>query len=208
VVILSAMSFARRRNASRRLRVAGVRRTISVDLEQADLGAYALASIAFIAMAAFSVVARQPVEALGLTFQTGTVLLASPELLRPIGRLRYLRRPVSRIRRRRRRVAASGLALAAFATAGLMARHLLGGGGARESLPWAMAFVAALFGYLVALGIFGLWMIEGILEGAADRQFRIALAAVDARRARETRWAIAAAMFAFGTLLLYVGAYS
>jgi hypothetical protein len=207
VVILSAVSFARRQKASRRLRAAGARGAGLDEIEQADLGAYALALIAFIVMAVFSAWARRPIEALGLTFQTGTVLLASPELLRPIGRLGYMQRPLPSIRHRRRRMALSGLSLVVIATGGLVARHLLGGGGTGENLPWAVTFVAALLGYLAAAGMFAMWEIEGLLEGAADRQFRSALGHLDARRTREVRWAIAGAMFGFGTLLLYVGAY-
>jgi hypothetical protein len=103
-------------------------------------------------------------------------------------------------------MALSGLSLGVIATGGLVARHLLGSGDAGESLPWAVAFVATLLGYLAAVGMLAMWEIEGLLEGAADRQFRRALGHFDARRTREVRWALAGAMFTFGTLLLYAGA--
>jgi hypothetical protein len=177
------------------------------EVEQANLSAYGLAAIGFLAMAGLSVEARNPIAAFGLTFQTATVLLVSPELLRPLGRLGYLRRRAETIRARRRRIAVVGAVDAVIATVVVVIRHLLGGADADESLPWALALVLALFGYLVAAGLFAWWVVEMWLEGAADREVRTTLGGLDAERVRDVRWTVAAAMFAFGSLLLYVGAY-
>lgn len=201
------MRQGRRQEACRRLRAGGAGRASALDLEQANLGAYGLALIGFLVMAAFSIEARDPIEAFGLTFQTGTVLLASPELLRPLGHLGYLRRRAETIRARRRRIATAGSIVAVVASILVVLRSMLGGSGAGTSLGWALVLVTALLGYLAAVGLGVWWVVETLLEGAADRELRVALRRFDADRVRDLRWAIAAAMFAFGTLLLYVGAY-
>jgi hypothetical protein len=202
------MSVGRRREATRRYRRDRQAAAQAQSIDQANLSAYALAGIGVALLVAFSINATDGFAAVGLACQTGTVLLVSPELIRPLGRLGYLRRPLSRIRSRRRRIAYLGMAVLVTSLFLLGMRVLdLAGFGSDTDLLGLAVFLAMILGFLGAFALLAVWQVEGLFEGAAETWLQSALRELDPRRATEVRLAIAATLFLLGTLLLFVDAY-
>jgi hypothetical protein len=73
-------------------------------IDQASVSAYLIVGLVVFAMLVLSFNAHHPMGALAVTVQAAAVVLISPDILRPLLRIGYLRRPLWKIRSRRRRV--------------------------------------------------------------------------------------------------------
>jgi hypothetical protein len=99
-----SVSVEKRRVGGRRRRAQIVRESgEDARVGQAELSLYFAAGLLFLTMAVFSFKAKDHVAAVAVTLQAGTVLLISPEVLRPFRGLSYFNRPLSEIRAKKRR---------------------------------------------------------------------------------------------------------
>ncbi|HWC49897.1 MAG TPA: hypothetical protein VG448_13540 [Solirubrobacterales bacterium] len=201
------MRAGRRQEAAKRRRKEIGERVRGDFLNQASISAYMLAVLGIVLMLAYSVRARDGFSAAGLTCQTAAALLLTPEILRPLGRIPYLQRPLSTIRTRRRGFAIRGTLVLVVALVLLAMRALNLLGVADNDLLGGLVFLAMIVGFLYAIAILVIWFVEGIFEGAAETWLQEALRQLDPIRTREFRLTIAALLFILGTLFLYADSY-
>lgn len=202
------MRAGRRQEAAKRRRKEIGQRVRGDSLNQASISAYMLAVLAIALMLVYSAWARDGFSVAGLTCQTAAGLLLTPEILRPLGKISYLQRSLSSIRIRRQGFAVRGTTVLVMALVLLAMRALdLLGFGSDNDLLGGLVFLAMVVGFLYAIAILVIWFVEGIFEGAAESWLQEALRQLDPIRTREIRLTIAAFLFIFGTLFLYVDSY-
>jgi hypothetical protein len=203
------MSVEKRKAAGRRWRErCGDERQLS-RVGQAEISLYFAGLLLFLFLIAFSLGADHEIAAFAVAFQTGTALLFSPDVLRPLRRLRYFRRPLTKIRAKRRRV----LRWVAFVFAVLVAllgvRALkVGGTGSNTTLLGAIVVLLALISGFTALCLVVIWVIDMLFEGAAETWTQTVVSQFGSERTDEVRRVFAVAFFLVGTLLMFWGAYA
>jgi hypothetical protein len=203
------VSFEKRRLAGRRARARIAHEVEGARVGQAELSLYIAAALLFLVMALFSLNAKDHVAAVAVTLQTGTVLLISPELLRPLRGLPYFNRPLAEIRAKSRRNLRRAAVVFGLSLVPLVFR-ILGSEQARSNASLVGAVdiwcVIALF---LAMAVFlTLGMINMIFEGPAEAWMQKAVGHLSFERTSQIRLLLAGALFLVGTLLLYGAAYS
>jgi hypothetical protein len=126
-------------------------------------------ALPFLLLVAFSFRAADKIAAFAVASQTATVLLLSPEVLRPFRRLRYFSRPLTVIRARRRRILGRGATASAVLLAVLALRILdIGEAGSNSSLTGAIVVLLGLICGLGVLTFAAIWVIDMLFKGAAE----------------------------------------
>jgi hypothetical protein len=202
------MSVEKRRVAGRRQR-AKIAREGEARVGQAELSLYFAAGLLFLGMAVSSFKAKDHVAAVAVTLQTGTVLLISPEVLRPFRELPYFNRPLSEIRAKSRRNLRRAAILFAV---GLVPLTLivLGPADARSeaTLGGALDIWGALALYLGVVVFGSLGMINMVFEGPAESWMQKAVGQLGFERTSQIRFLLAGVLFLSGTLILYGAAFT
>lgn len=202
------MSVEKRRVAGSRQR-AKITRESEARVGQAELSLYFAAGLLFLGMAMASFKAKDHVAAVAVTLQTGTVLLISPEVLRPLRGLRYFNRPLSEIRAKSRRNLRRA-AILFVVTLVALALIIVGPVDARSeaTLVGALDIWGAIALYLgvAVFGFFG--MINTILEGPAESWMQKAVSQLGGERTSQIRLLLAGVLFLSGTLILYGVAFT
>jgi hypothetical protein len=195
-------------------RVAGRRRRARIDSEraetpvgQAGISLSMAAAMLFLLLMAFSFRATDQVAAVAIALQAGTVLLVSPEVLRPLRRLHYFNRPLAEIhansRRNMRRGAIAFAVLLVF-----LAVSVFDVDGVDSGFIGAAVFLLALICACGVLGFIFLGVTDMLFEGAAESWTQKAVSRLGSEKTSEMRLLCAGAFFLGGILLLYWGAYS
>jgi hypothetical protein len=202
------MSVETRRVAGRRQR-ARIARESEARVSQAELSLYFAAGFLFLGMAVFSFKAKDHVAAVAVTLQTGTVLLISPEVLRPLRGLPYFNRPLSEIRAKSRRNLRRAAILFVVVLVPL-ALIILGPAEARSEATLFGALdlwgTVALYLGVVVFGSLGI--INMLFEGPAESWMQKAVGQLGFERMSQIRLLLAGLLFLSGTLLLYGAAFT
>jgi hypothetical protein len=204
----SAVSVERRRAAGARRRDRMGRDRREASFGQAEISVYLAAMLLFLFLVVLSFQATNELAAFAVTIQTGTVLLLSPEVLRPLRGLRYFSRPLSKIRARRQRIfrrTLIGFALL-LALGTLRVVDVVGTGSDARLTGLIVVLLGLLCGFYV-LYLLAAWMVEQVFEGAAETWMQGALARFGSAQANEVRRASAGVFFLVGTLLTFCVAY-
>jgi hypothetical protein len=177
-------------------------------IDQASVSAYLIVGLVVVAMLVLSFNAHHPMGALAVTVQAAAVVLISPDILRPLLRVGYLRRPLWKIRSRRRRVARQAAAIWGLWLI-LLVVWLLDppGLGLETDLLEFLIVLLIVLGFLAGSVLVVVWEIEMVLEGPAEGWIQRVLRKLDPTRTTEVRLAIAGSLFLVGTVLLFVEAY-
>ncbi|MCW2979909.1 MAG: hypothetical protein JWO14_1636 [Solirubrobacterales bacterium] len=203
------MSVEKRRAAGRRRRARIRVEQKEGRIGQAEISLYIAGLLLFLLLVAFSLEADHKIAAFAVAFQTGTALLFSPDVLRPLRRLRYFQRPLTEIRAKRRRVFRWGAVVSAVLLALLGLRVLkFGGTGSNTTLLGAIVVLLALICGITVLCLVGIWAIDMLFEGAAETWTQTVVGQFGSERTSEVRRAFAVAFFFVGTLLMFWGAYN
>jgi hypothetical protein len=205
-----SVSVEKRRVGGRRRRAQIVRESgEDARVGQAELSLYFAAGLLFLTMAVFSFKAKDHVAAVAVTLQAGTVLLISPEVLRPFRGLSYFNRPLSEIRAKKRRNLRRAAIVFILALVPLAFR-ILGPPEARSDATLVGAFDiwCAITLFLVFAGFLFLGMVNTIFEGPAESWMQRAVGQLGFDRTSQIRLLLAGVLFLSGTLLLYGAAYS
>jgi hypothetical protein len=170
---------------------------------------YFAAGFLFLGMAVFSFKAKDHVAAVAVTLQTGTVLLISPEVLRPLRGLPYFNRPLSEIRAKSRRNLRRAAILFVVVLVPL-ALIILGPAEARSEATLFGALdlwgTVALYLGVVVFGSLGI--INMLFEGPAESWMQKAVGQLGFERMSQIRLLLAGLLFLSGTLLLYGAAFT
>jgi hypothetical protein len=207
--LIPSVSVERRRIAGRRRRAKIARESGDARVGQAELSLYFAAALLFLVMALFSFRAKDHVAAATVTLQAGTVLLVSPELLRPLRGLPYFNRPLSEIRAKSRRYMRRG-AIVFVAMLVPLAFLILGPSEARsDGMLFGALDISGAIVLFFGLAVFvSLGMINMIFEGPAEGWMQKAVGQLGFERASQIRLLLAGVLFLSGTLLLFGVAYS
>jgi hypothetical protein len=202
------MSVETRRVAGGRKR-AKIARESEARVGQAELSLYFAAGLLFLGMAVSSFKAKDHVAAVAVTLQAGTVLLISPEVLRPFRGLPYFNRPLSEIRAKSRRNLRRAAILFVVALVPL-ALIILGPveAGSEATLLGALDLWGALALYLGVVVFGSLGMINTIFEGPAESWMQKAVGQLGSERTSQIRFLLAGVLFLSGTLILYGAAFT
>jgi hypothetical protein len=204
-----SVSVEKRRVGGRRRRAQIRDRRQGGRVSQAEISLYVGGGLLCLLLVAFSFRAEDKVAAFAVAFQTATVLLLSPEVLRPLRRLRYFNRPLTAIRAKRRRIFRRGaMGFAVLLVLFSLRIFDVGGAGSSSTLVGAIVVLLGLLSGLSVLSFVGIWVIDMLFEGAAETWTQTALGQFGSERTSEMRRAVALAFFLVGTLLVFWGGYS